>query len=140
MVISEKETVREILELSDIVMKEHEDDIQIKKLCDSIKKHLKKGTKKRVFRKVENTGLGKPRKLKKPMEFLLERQYASRIEVNSFICQYVKKHALQKDDEKKFFYLDETLAGVLEKNQNDLISFQELQKFLHIVFEVEATV
>lgn len=135
MVLNEKEIIREILELSDIVMKSHEDDIQIKKLCESIKKHLKKGTKKRVFRNVENTGLGKPRTLKKPLEILLDKKYASRIEVNSFICQYVKKHSLQKDDEKKYFYLDETLATVLEKNQNDLISYQELQKFLHIVFE-----
>jgi hypothetical protein len=136
--ITDKAMVSEIYDVVEILLSQYPDDINVSKLSDLIKRYIKKSGRKRTSRPVENTGLGMPRKLSQSMSVFMnidESEKASRIEVNSFICKYIKNNDLQKSDQRKFFYLDENLAKVFGMPLKELISYQDLQKFLYKCFE-----
>lgn len=133
--ITDKAMVSDIYDVVETLLSQYPEDINVSKLSDLIKRYIKKSGRKRTSRPVENTGLGMPRKLSQTMSVFMDIEKASRIEVNSFICKYIKNNDLQKSDERKFFYLDETLAKVFEMPLKELISYQQLQKFLYKCFD-----
>ncbi len=132
--MTEKTMITEIQETIDIIVCQYPEDINIAKLSDLIKRFIKKTGRKRTSRPVENTGLGMPRKLTKDVADFIGTENASRIDVNSAVCAYVKENNLQKSDQRKMFYIDNKLSKLFELKEHDLLSYQDFQKVMKRAF------
>ena len=117
----------------------------IKQLEKSVKKKMK-GIKKQVTKKKGNrqpSGFAKPSKVTKELcEFMnkVEGSEIARTEVTRTLVAYIKENKLENTTNSKFISPDNKLKALLELDDNQELTYFNIQKFMnkHFVKNAEA--
>ena len=109
----------------------------LSKEYEKMKKVLAKNEKKRANARTNPNGFAKPTKITNELcDFLgvAHGTEKSRTEVTREINAYIKKHNLNKPDNKRIILPDTKLRALLNVKAGDEVSFFSLQKFLSPLF------
>lgn len=112
---------------------------QLRGLEKVVKRELtvaRKAAEKKRQRKANRkpSGFAKPSAISSELCVFMSKEdgvHVARTEVTQFIIKYIKEHELQNPENRKIIVPDATLKKLLAVNENDEVTYFNLQKFMN---------
>ena len=110
---------------------------QIKALEGRVKREQKKVTKQKKQRKKPSSGFAMPTKISDELCEFMGREKGTemaRTEVTKYLTQYIKKHNLQDEANRRKILPDQPLQKLLNVGKGDEVTYFNLQKYMKVHF------